>query len=116
MKNIKNKKISSRLSLKICSKTKKKALNFGIHTHLLSMRDSVFYIIFSFFLIPIHSQVLSVDRENGQDSIKRKVAFSYNVSFSSDRQKKNLLEFSNQTELDVFLKRDKIIILLGNVY
>jgi hypothetical protein len=77
------------------------------------MRNSVFYIIFSFFLIPIHSQVLSVDRENGQDSIKRKVAFSYNVSFSSDRQKKNLLEFSNQTELDVFLKRDKIIILLG---
>lgn len=77
------------------------------------MRNSVFYIIFNFLLIQVNSQVLSIDRENGQDSIKRKVAFSYNISFSSDRQKKNLLEFSNQTELDVFLKRDKIIILLG---
>lgn len=59
------------------------------------------------------TQILNVDRENGQDSIKRKVAFSYNVSFSSDKQKKNLIEFTNQTELDVFLKKDKIAVLLG---
>lgn len=58
-------------------------------------------------------QILNIDRENGQDSIKRKVAFTYNVTFSSDKQKKNLIEFSNQAELDFFLKKDRIAVLLG---
>lgn len=59
------------------------------------------------------TQILNVDRENGQDSLKRKLAFSYNVNFSSDKQKKNLLEFANQMEIDLFLKKDKVAIFLG---
>ena len=43
----------------------------------------------------LKAQILNVDRENGQDSIARKQLFSWNVSFSSDKQKKNLLELTN---------------------
>ena len=49
-------------------------------------------------------QILNVDRENGQDSIPRKQLFSWNVSFSSDKQKKNLLELTNVAEYDQFFK------------
>ena len=65
-------------------------------------------IIFIILLIePIQGQLLNIDRENGQDSTFRKVAFSYNVSFTSDKQTQNLLDLSNEIELDFFLKKDK---------
>ncbi|MFN5441313.1 MAG: hypothetical protein ACK5AR_05615 [Flavobacteriia bacterium] len=51
-----------------------------------------------FFLSHTKAQILNVDRENGQDSIARKQLFSWNVSFSSDKQKKNLLELTNAAQ------------------
>ena len=61
-----------------------------------------------------HAQILTVDRENGQDSIARKQLFSWNVSFSSDKQKKNLLELTNVAEYDRFFKNDQVLIALVN--
>jgi hypothetical protein len=75
-------------------------------------------IVISFLILliePIHGQLLNIDRENGQDSTLRKVVFSYNVSFTSDKQKLNLLDLSNLMELDFFLKKDRIAIFLGNM-
>ena len=74
-------------------------------------------IIFGFAVIlstTIYSQILNVDRENGQDSIARKQLFSWNVSFSSDKQKKNLLELTNVAEYDRFFKNDQVLITLLN--
>lgn len=74
-------------------------------------------ILLSFILTfpVIHfSQILNVDRENGQDTIKKKLAFSSVISFSIDKQKNNLLETSNNSELDVFTKKDRIWILLAH--
>jgi len=75
-------------------------------------------IVITFIILligPIQGQLLNIDRENGQDSTIRKIAFSYNVSFTSDKQSQNLLDLSNQIELDFFLKKDKIAIFLGNM-
>ena len=72
-----------------------------------------------FILIVLHlshfeAQILNVDRENGQDSIPRKQLFSWNVSFSSDKQKKNLLELTNVAEYDRFFKNNQVLITLMN--
>jgi hypothetical protein len=61
-----------------------------------------------------NGQILNVDRENGQDSIKRKQLFSWFTSFSSDKQKKNLVELSNALEYDRFFKKDLLLITLFN--
>lgn len=62
----------------------------------------------------LSAQILNVDRENGQDSIARKQLFSWHVSFSSDKQKKNLLELTNIAEYDRFLQKDRLLITLLN--
>jgi hypothetical protein len=69
------------------------------------------------FLLPLvaNSQVLNIDRENGQDSLNRKVLFAFGITFSSDKQKNNLLEFTNQSELDLFLKKNKVLIFLEQI-
>ena len=64
--------------------------------------------------LQMKAQILNVDRENGQDSIPRKQLFSWNVSFSSDKQKKNLLELTNIAEYDRFLKKDRLLVMLLN--
>jgi hypothetical protein len=66
------------------------------------------------FTINLKSQILVIDRENGQDSMPRKQLFAWNVSFSSDKQKKSLLEFSNSAEYDRFFKNDQVLITLLN--
>jgi len=60
------------------------------------------------------AQILNIDRENGQDTIKRKQSMSINLNFSSDKQKKNLLELASRTEYDRFLKNDQLLICLLN--
>jgi hypothetical protein len=60
------------------------------------------------------AQILNIDRENGQDTIKRKQSLSINLNFSSDKQKKNLLELASRTEYDRFFKKDQLLICLLN--
>ena len=79
------------------------------------MKVQLLFIILCLLIGPIHCQLVNVDRENDQDSSEKKIAFSYNVSFASDKQKLNMLDLSNQMELDLFLKKDWILILLGNM-
>ena len=54
------------------------------------------------------SQVLYVDRENGQDTIPRKIGSIIGLSFASDKQKNDFVEISSSTEVDFFLKVKKI--------
>ncbi len=65
------------------------------------------------FITNINAQVLNVDRENGQDSIKKNVMASIAFSFSSDKQKNRFIEFSNINELDYFLKNKYLFLLIN---
>ena len=58
-----------------------------------------------------NAQVLNVDRENGQDSTKKKFLASFTGMFSSDKQKNKFIEFSNTTELDFILKNNYFFVL-----
>jgi len=59
------------------------------------------------------SQILNIDRENGQDSVFKKVKGSFNVGFTSDKQRKSIIDVSNTSELDVFLKKNHVLIFLS---
>jgi hypothetical protein len=63
--------------------------------------------------ILVHAQVLNVDRENGQDSTKKRFLASFTCGFSSDKQKNKFIEFSNSGELDYFLKNNYFFVLLN---
>ena len=75
-------------------------------------------IFFFMFLLNIQydclGQVLNVDRENGLDSLDRDYAFSWSAGFSLEKQQSNLLELSSAEELDIFLPKDYVLVLLGN--
>jgi hypothetical protein len=79
----------------------------------MSLKKIYFCFIFFIFSFKIISQVLNVDRENGQDSTKKKFLASFTGSFSSDKQKNKFIEFSNSTELDYFLKNHYFLVLLN---
>lgn len=68
------------------------------------------FLIFSKF----HTQVLTVDRENGQDTIPKKALFTWTTGLSLDKQRNNLIEIESAEELDIFLPKNNLIILLGN--
>ena len=63
---------------------------------LITKDNSIKLLIIFFYLIfitGINAQVLNVDRENGQDSTKRRFLASFTCSFSSDKQKNKFIEF-----------------------
>jgi len=61
----------------------------------------------------IFSQILTIDRENGQDSFPKKIKASIQLNFSSDKQQKNIVDFNNKTEIDYFTKKNQVLILLA---
>ena len=63
----------------------------------------------------LNGQVLNIDRENGQDTIPKKLGATLGLDFSSDKQQKDFVEFSSSTELDFFLKNDQLIVLFGQL-
>jgi hypothetical protein len=78
------------------------------------MKSTISLIFSLFFLAPLSAQVLSVDRENGQDSVQKKVAFTWTSGVALDKQKTNILEIESAEELDLFFKNNQVLILLGN--
>jgi hypothetical protein len=63
----------------------------------------------------VYGQVLSIDRLSEQDTIKRSFRIFTALSFSNEKQKKALLDFTNKTELYYFTKRDYLVGLLAQV-
>ena len=79
------------------------------------MQKYVFIILLgSLSIYKSFSQVLNIERENGQDTIKKKFRCSVGFTFSSDKQKKDVIDFSNSTEMDLFVKKERIFILLSH--
>ncbi len=72
-----------------------------------------FVCAFTFFSKPITAQILTIDRENGQDSIQKKIRASFILNFSSDKQKNNIVDFTNKSEIDFFTKKNQVLIVLA---
>lgn len=75
------------------------------------------YKLLLLFLLFLHkesiAQILTIDQQNGQDSIQKKLKVSTTFHFSSDKQKNNLIDFFNKTEIDYFTKKHHVFIFLA---
>lgn len=76
-------------------------------------KKGLLYLLFSLLVLQSKAQVLNLDRENGQDSIRKPFSISLACSFSSDKQRNNFLEFSNSLELSYKLRNNYVFILLN---
>ena len=70
------------------------------------------FLIFFILTGNVISQVLNIDREIESDTIFRRVRANFNFTFSNDKQKENLLDFSNVSEIDYFLKKKYLFVFL----
>ena len=68
---------------------------------------------FLFFSFHINSQILNIDREGSNDTIPKKIKAHFCFDFSSDKQKKNLLNFNNSTEINYYLPKNHVVLFLG---
>jgi hypothetical protein len=66
----------------------------------------------SFCLFPavLYSQVLNIDREGVENEQKKKWVFFTDLSFSSDKNKDNLLDVSSKIEIANFLKNNYVFV------
>ena len=85
---------------------------------LNNQRNMRIFYSFTIILVAItmsNAQVLNIDRENGQDSIKKRVVFISSFDFSSDKQRNDFVEISTTNELDFFLKKNHTLILFNHL-
>ena len=61
----------------------------------------------------VNSQVLNIDREGFEDTIPKKIKAFFGFSFSSDKQKKNLLDFNNTSEINYFFSKNYVGLFLA---
>ena len=61
----------------------------------------------------VNSQVLNIDREGFEDIIPKKIKAFFGFSFSSDKQKKNLLDFNNTSEINYFFSKNYVGLFLA---
>lgn len=73
---------------------------------------SFFFFVFFILTGNVISQVLNIDREIDSDTLFRRVRANFNFTFSTDKQKKNLIDFSNISEIDYFLKNKYLFVFL----
>jgi hypothetical protein len=62
----------------------------------------------------LNAQVLNIDREIETDSSFRRVRGAFNFNFSNDKQKRNLIDFSNSSEIDLYLKNKYMFVFLSH--
>jgi hypothetical protein len=73
------------------------------------MKNSLFF-VFIVIYGTAFTQVLNIDREIETDTTFRRVRANFNFTFSNDKQKKNLVDFANVSEIDYFLKKKYLFV------
>ena len=73
----------------------------------------VLFCFLNFSICFLNCQVLNVDREIELDTNFRRVRAAFSFNFSNDKQKRNLIDFTNASELNYFLKNKYFLILLA---
>ena len=61
-----------------------------------------------------HGQILNIDREHGSDTTQKSFYGLIDLSFSADKQRRDILELTQQTELDFFMKASHVLIILAH--
>jgi len=74
----------------------------------------IFILLIILFPLKYNAQILNIDRENGQDSVKKMFKAAFTANFSSDKQKNNLIQFANISEFEWFLKNNYFLLFLNN--
>lgn len=74
-------------------------------------------IIFISFFYPFISlgQILFLDRENENDSLNRKYSGLIDLTISADKQRKNILELTQQSEFDWLIRQTNVLIVLTHI-
>jgi hypothetical protein len=73
----------------------------------------LFYLIISFFLcIQSRAQVLNVDRELTEDSLRKKFDLVGSIFVSSDKQKRNVIDYATRLEGDIYFKNKYLLLAL----
>ena len=60
------------------------------------------------------SQILNIDREGSDDTNPKKFKAFIGFSFASDKQKKNLLDFNNISEINYFFPKNYVALFVAN--
>ncbi len=69
--------------------------------------------LFIIISLSTYSQVLNIDREGSEDTIPKKIKAYFGFSFSSDKQKKKLLDFNNTSEINYFFSKNYVGLFLA---
>lgn len=86
--------------------------------HQLNSRQALKHITLLLFVFFVQwtniAQVLNIDRELERDSVQKKHSAVLDFSFSSDKQKRNIIEFTQQSEVAMKLQKNRILIFLSH--
>jgi hypothetical protein len=78
------------------------------------MGKKIFFIsLFILIKCSLFAQILNIDRENGQDTIFKKLRFSTELNFSVDKQRNNLIDLININEFSFSMKNNTIFVFFG---
>jgi hypothetical protein len=83
-----------------------------LNPNLMNLKKIFTCTVLFFTLTSYYSQILNIDRSIKADTTFKRVRGSFNFNFSNDKQKRNLIDFSNVTEVDFFLKNNYSFIFL----
>lgn len=76
--------------------------------------SSVFLIFYLFgsFIPNCFGQILAIDREMGYDSVSHGFNGAIDLAFSADKQRKNIIELTQQSEFDWIIRQTNVLIVL----
>jgi hypothetical protein len=78
----------------------------------MDKKSIILYILITLCNTNIFGQVLNIDRENEIDSLHKKRETYINLSFNTDKLKKELIDLSVKAESDFFFKKNYVLIAL----
>lgn len=96
--------------IKLSLKQKKSTIFELRFTSMKLLLLTITCFIFNF----IDAQVLNIDREIANDTTFHRVRASFGFNFSNDKQRRNLLDFTNSSEIDIFLKNNYLFVFLAH--
>lgn len=73
-------------------------------------RLNLFLLCFCFIWNKLDAQILNIDREFAADSLRKNWDFCGGINFSSDKQKKNILDLNTSLEFDRFFKNKHVLL------
>ena len=79
---------------------------------MIDTKSIALYILITFCKTSLLGQVLNIDREIEIDSLHDKIETYVNLSFNTDKLKKELIDLSVKIESDLFIKNNYVLVAL----